>query len=903
MAGFSLKDCPAYDEWQIFLSEALRRKLANALERLSWHYGGAGTYETAIDYARRWLALDPLQEAAHRQLMALLDQSGQRAAALRQYQICQEVLADELGVEPSEETQNLYQQIQSNTLAVARDSRPRSNLPAQATPFIGREAELAELEALIEDSEVRLVTIVGPGGMGKTRLALAAAEGHLGSALFSDGIFFVDLAALNDPGLVVSATIEALGLRLQGADDAVVKAQLLDFLDQKRMLLLFDNCEHVLAGMDLAADILQSAPGVQVLATSRERLHLRLEQVYPIEGLDFPDWETPEDAVGYAAVRLFLQSATRNRPDFNLEGQADLNYLARICRLVAGMPLALELAASWVDVLPLSKIAAGLQGGLDLLETELRDMPDRHRSVRAAIDHSWGLLAEKERLAFARLSVFRGGFTRAAVRDVAGAGLGQLGRLVNKSFLKYDPGSDRYQVHELMRQYGAEKLSDVESLRTQHLNYFVGFAEQVEAGLEGPEPEKWVGPRNAEIDNVRTALDWAVESGRAQTGLKLGVAYGGYWGSHDFREGRQRLEQLLELPQAAEATQGKADAFNLAGWLAHQLGDFESGLGLSEESISIGREMGDMGKLSLGWALINKGFQLRYRDVATALHALEEGIAILQQLDESPQLCWGLTVRGYLAYLQGNTTQAYAFTNESLALARKNNYKLESCSSMLFLGMLLYNQGDYDSARTNLEEALLIEDSAGDNTWAVHQGLGAIALLQGDHLQSVAYFERALAEHRQRGSKMHIARSMSDLGIASGHLGDHSRAADLIHATLLLNQEVSSEHEIGICLLGAAGVQKSPRNGALLLGACWATLVAAGEVIQPIYQAEKERIEKAARADLGEDAYAAAYAEGQAMPMDQAIAMALADSDEWVDGSLTSFNWGLEESDSTSGTE
>ena len=354
-----------------------------------------------------------------------------------------------------------------------------NNLPLQPTPFIGRSGELAALNKLIADPDIRLVTIVGPGGMGKTRLALVVAEDVLTRGQFKHGVYFINLAPLSEVSHIVPAVADALNFPLQGGDGRSPQQQLIDYLRQKEMLLLFDNFEHLLDGVEFVANILQLASNVQILVTSRERLHLRTEQVYPIEGLEFPDWETPEDAETYTAVQLFLQSARRNQPDFALQDKDDLTYLARICRTVAGMPLALELAASWVDMLPLSEIADELQQGLDFLETDMRDMPERHRSIRAAIDYSWQKLDEKERDIFAKLSVFRGDFTREAAKALADANLRQLARLVSKSLLQGGGGKDgRYQIHELLRQYGAEKLEDSgeeTAVRERHSYYYCQF--------------------------------------------------------------------------------------------------------------------------------------------------------------------------------------------------------------------------------------------------------------------------------------------------------------------------------------------------------------------------------------------------------------------------------------------
>ncbi len=292
---------------------------------------------------------------------------------------------------------------------------------------------MAALEDLITDPEARLVTIVGPGGMGKTRLSLAIAEQYLGEDYFPNGVFFIALAPLRSTEHIVPTMADAFDFQLEGGGPGTrsPRQQILDYLRSKRMLLVLDNFEHLLAGVDLVSDILGAAPEVKILVTSRERLHLRPEQLFPIQGLEFPDWETPEDAANYTAIRLFIQSAQRVRPDFALRAD-DLTYLTRICRLVDGMPLGVELAAAWVDLLSLADIAAEIRQSLDFLETDLHDVPARHRSIRAIFDTSWGRLSQREQAAMAQLSVFRGGFTRPAAQQVAGANLRTLATPANR---------------------------------------------------------------------------------------------------------------------------------------------------------------------------------------------------------------------------------------------------------------------------------------------------------------------------------------------------------------------------------------------------------------------------------------------------------------------------------------
>ena len=423
------------------------------------------------------------------------------------------------------------------------------NLPPQPTPFIGREAELAALNDLIKNPEARLISIVGPGGMGKTRLALAVAEHLLRTSpplrnaslkrteggLFTNGVFFVSLAPLSSTEHIVPTMAEALGFQLEtGGQQRSPEQQLLDYLREKQMLIVMDNFEHLLDGVDIAANILERAPDVQILATSRERLYLHEEQIFAIQGLEFPDWETPEDAAEYTAVQLFIQSARRVRHDFKLAA-GDLTYLTRICRLVEGMPLGIELAASWVDTLSLADIAAEIQQSLDLLETDVRNVPERHRSIRAVFDYSWQRMSQTEREKFAQLSIFRGGFTRQAAQTITGASLRVLGTLTSKSHLQYNKAHDRYQIHELLRQYAAGRLAEWPpsgspqqgedrtaslppggtegglTVRDRHSAYYAEMLHQRQTVLKGPDQLTALAEIEADIENIRNAWDWAVQ--------------------------------------------------------------------------------------------------------------------------------------------------------------------------------------------------------------------------------------------------------------------------------------------------------------------------------------------------------------------------------------------------------
>jgi len=418
----------------------------------------------------------------------------------------------------------------------------------------------------------------------------------------------------------------------------------------------------------------------------------------------------------------------------------------------------------------------------------------------------------------------------------------------------------------------------------------VAYAEKVNAGVFGPEPETWVKRMLADIDNFRTGMDWAAESGQAQAGLYLGGTLHPYWIAFvNWREGRQRLERLLALPAAADHTLARALALEEAGNLACHMGDYETGSTFLEEGKAIGLELGEAGKLIVGWIRLDHAAFLESRDMAKSQQLNEEGIAILREVGEPWQLWLGLGRPGWMAIRQGNYAQARVAFSEQLTFVQKIGSRWLSGISMGDIGETLYHQGDYSTARLHLEESLSILQPLGDLRHRPLGALGAIALLQGDYQQAVAYFEERLAGHRQQGSKVYILRDLSDLGIATGHLGDQAQAAALLSEALSLAQDLTSTDDIAVCLLGVAGAQRQPRRAVRLLAAAQAAFEASGGIVEPLYRAESMYIEKAARAALGEAAFAIAYAEGKVLTVEQTVANTLADSDEWVDGSFNSW--------------
>lgn len=386
----------------------------------------------------------------------------------------------------------------------------KNNLPAQTTPFVGREAELSELSRLLDDPTIRLVTVLAPGGMGKTRLAIEAAERRLET--FPDGVFFVDLASLDDAHGIPMATAEALGFPLGQAGDAI--NMLGDYLSDKQLLLVMDNWEHLIDGASFVTQILKAAPQVQVLATSRARLAQQGESLFHLSGMDFPNWETPEDALEYAAIKLFMNSATRVLPSFELTPDK-LDYVARICRLVQGMPLGITLAAAWVSMLTPQEIADELQRDMDILADELGELPERQQSIRVVMQYAWDSMTEAEQNVFMKLALFRGGFTREAAQVITGANLRILMSLVNKSLIRRETDSGRYQIHELLRQFAEEQVNnspEADTIKGKFADYYANLLKDLTPDMIGGSRMDETHARiHTEIANIKQAWHWAVD--------------------------------------------------------------------------------------------------------------------------------------------------------------------------------------------------------------------------------------------------------------------------------------------------------------------------------------------------------------------------------------------------------
>ncbi|MFN2244626.1 MAG: tetratricopeptide repeat protein, partial [Anaerolineae bacterium] len=736
---FFLADADGFEEWAMLKRDWLQREATDALSLLADYRERRGEYKQAQQYAQRQVQMDPWREEAHRQLMRLLALTGRRSAALAQYEACRRALADELGVEPTVETQALYQTIlaEKPTGEGTTGTPAVYNLPSIGTAFVGREKELAEIADLLANPDCRLVTIFGPGGIGKTRLALQAAADHLGT--FSDGIAFVSLAPVETAAHVAPTVAAALGLSFHEGQDP--EEQLLGYLRRKELLLVLDNLEHILECADFLSAILQHTPGVVLLVTSRERLNVHEEWVYEIAGLTYPEDAIADVADGYSALDLFRQRAGQVDRHFVLS-EVEMPHVARICQLVEGMPLGIELAASWAGVQSCEEIAREIASSLDTLATRLRNVPERHRSLWATFEHSFQLLQEEEGQAFAHLSVFRGGFTPQAAAQVAGASPAILAALQDKSLIRRTP-PDRFDLHEMLRQYASAKLQDdpqaYKEARSRHARYFAAFLAQREDQLHVEGHKQALEEIAPEIENARQAWQDAVAQGWA------GVA--------------------------AQSLDGLYYFYTVRSW-------FREGIALLTLAIDRWREEPEQ-EVLFGRALARQGVFYRHTgQYDLARDGLEHSLEIFERLQMRSEQAFCLTTLAEIAWKQGRHEEALALAQKGLDLARECQDPHNEARALFILGGVRFRLGQIEQAKALFEKGLTVSQAHGNRrlSMAILNALGDLACHPGDYAEARAAFEACLALSREIDDPYNTAQYLNNLGTVLHHLEQYEEA-------------------------------------------------------------------------------------------------------------------------------
>jgi predicted ATPase/DNA-binding SARP family transcriptional activator/Tfp pilus assembly protein PilF len=812
---FYLSDSSLFEEWASLKREWLHREAVEALYHLANYYERRGDYDRARQYARRQVELEPWREEAHRQLMRLLALDRQRSAALAQYEACHRALATELGVEPTAETVTLYERIRAEEGLCPPATL--HNLPPSPTPLIGREAELAELAELLAAPDCRLVTLCGPGGIGKTRLALKTAADQVGA--FAHGVYFVPLAAVSSPDLIVPTIANALEFSFYGHEDT--KEQLLNYLREKEMLLVLDNLEHILEGSKLLAEMLHHAPGVVILATSRERLNLQEEWVHEVEELTYPTDEATKDLEGYSAVELFLQSAHRTEQRFALS-DLEAPYVVRICQMVGGIPLGVELAAAWVRVRSGREIAQEIERNLDILATRLRNVPERHQSIRATFEHSWRLLTQTEKDLLARLSIFRGGFRQEAATVVAGASPHTLSALLDKSLIRYI-SSDRYDMHGLLRQYAAEKLGanrqEYEKTQLKHARYFASFLERQKEHLKSTKQKQALQEIALEVENARQVWQLAVSRGWAQeVEQSLESLYHFYNIRCRSQEGIKLFAQAIDQWRG-DLTQtcvfGKV--LSRQGALYHQLGLYQQARTCLQQSLTVFKHLKMLGEQV--FCLVSLA------NVTRSQGQYEETEQLAQRsLNLSRQIgdCWGrafsLFLLGMVRYRAGDVDQAEALLEESLAISRESGNQRLIMSPLNGLGDIACHRGDYARAQAVFEECLALSHELGDQfNVSIHlNNLGTVLHVLNRYAEAQSFYQESLEICSKIGDQSGQAIALSNLGEVSYALGAPRDAQVFYQQGLAIGRNICDQWTIMACLnnLGEIGCALEDYEGA-----------------------------------------------------------------------------------------
>lgn len=795
LQGFHLRDARGFAEWQAAQADHWRRQALAWMQRLVDRYIAYSRYAEARMWAARILDLDPLDEAAHRQVMLIHARSGQRHAAIRQYQACRQVLQEELGLDPEPATEALYQRIRSMPA-----QRPHA-LPPCASALVGRATELAQVYEWLAASPSRLMSIVGPGGTGKTQLALAAgwrvAREFLGPC--DDGVFYLalvagDAAALADDAQILAEIAKTLGIALSGA--RALLDQVIEQLRDKEILLIVDNGELMGPSARLALGALaQHAPALRILVPSRERLKLREEQALDLAGLAYPS--LPARAVSaqmeqqlcdgipaHASVQLFLACADRIAGVRAFEEYERHNQLAigRICQIVQGLPLAIELATPWLRVRSPAEILRELAQTIDLLAADMPDLPERHRSIRAVFEYSWRLLAEREQRALANLAVFPDSFSAEAAEAIADVALPLLAALRDKSLLQSikAEAETRYALHPLLRRLALEKLqidSAIEAdLRARHARHFAAFAAQREGLLHGPQGAETLQALEREIENLRAGWGWAIATGDIETLGRYSIPL------HDFCAIRGWEIEGRRLFHAAGAA--------IREWTAREA--------YTEASVTAAaRALSCWGGLE---------YTLGDLDAAEGIFQQCRGLLTLIAAEDTPELLYIYKQLGLIAYQRGAYDKALEYLHFTLQIADECADAIKIGDTLLSISAVALAQGDWRRAEQALQRGMAVYHTLGSE-WGVGHMLrfaGMLALARDERAAARQQLQRSLAMMRKLGHRMGEALALDQLGML--YLAEHQldQSAATLQQGLAIFQELGLDPGItrALCHLG-----------------------------------------------------------------------------------------------------
>ncbi len=845
--GFYLPKCLAFEEWATVLREQLRLQVMDVLENLVLSFERQGELEQALAYARRMVVLDDLGEAGNAHIMRLLALLGKRDEALAQYMSFRQALAIQLGAEPSNKTRLLYQCLRNEQIGTAPES-----LPASLTPFIGRKTELNELWGWLRDPGRRLICILGQGGCGKTRLVLEAARRQ--RYYFRDGIYFVNLSALGAGSSLLAAIADGLGFTFRDFGDQ--KKQLLDYLRNKKLLLVLDSFEMVVKSAGLVAEILSASEGSKVLVTSRVRLNLSGEQIYPLEGMSFPPVNSKGQVLDYSSVELFLQAARRVKPGYQPD---HLVEVGRICRLVEGMPLSVLLASSWVAEFSTPEIAVQIERSYDFLSAGWADLPERQRSLRATYEYSWDLLSPVEQHNLMNLSVLRNPFSAHTAFEVAGASPQGLHALAGKSLLG-STVEGHYQMHDLVRQYSQEKLSIAgdgheRTARQRHAEYFLGMAAGWSSLFKGPGQIPILSQADKQIDDVKAAWDWACQQAEIDlltNGLEGLCLY--FELSARFKEGQgacpaaadgvagvdspqacslqallriwqsrfsrllgelepahRQWEEAIELVDRLASFGQDTRSLQAFIWLEAGKAIFTADLKMAREhlqrSVQLYRNVGDTWYLAA--ALADLGINLQHLgNYSEASEPLTECIAMRRVSGDRRGLAYALTWLAFNFSRVGSLEKCVSVMRESLSINQSFGDKASVADGLMWMGRLLVWQGQFEESFALLEQSLPLYHDLGDryNSTFAYTIIGLGKMLGGKYEQVEPYTQMAIELAKENGLGRETALSYWILGATALAQEKVQQAHQLVQESVNLYRQVGHQDELGWALAVQANI-------------------------------------------------------------------------------------------------
>ena len=795
LPGFFLSGTRTFEAWLEGERMRLRTSAVGAAWALSEEAERAESSVEAVSWARRAVTLSGQEEVGVQRLLQLLARVGDRAAAVRTYEAFARRIGADPGVEPSPATRALIEEIRGNRpqLVPAASSPSDVGLPPRpGSPLVGREPEIRRLQELLSDPHSRLITVTGPGGVGKTRLAvellLRVDSGD------SQGAWFVPLAGVVGPELVPAAVGHALGLAVGEGDPVGASRR---YLSRRTGILVLDNMEHLLDGVPFVAELLDGAPGLSVVATSREPLGLPGEWVLPLEGLDTSE-DDAEDPDSGGSVQLFANAARRMTGTLRLE-EEDRHTVARICRLVDGIPLAIELAAAWSRAMSLAEIEEEIQASRRFLARSFRGKPDRHGSLEATFERSWTLLDTRQQDVLSRLSILRGGIVRTAAHEVAGATLEDLAALVDKSLLRCLSGG-RYELLEVIREFAAEKLkedpgAEADALR-RHARYFARFLEGLRAGLAGPEKDDALALAAGEMDDLRAAWRTAC---RQRLLSALGPAADPLFTVYDcrgwYREAESAFGEALEGLTAPADAGGDPDRDRWAsvegrllarrGAALLRLGRGREAEPLLERALALATEVED--REEAAFALDRLSLVLCEKEsFEEAVQLQQEALRLRRTLDDPRQVATSLNNLGSLHYAMGRHREALGFLDECLALQRRLGDLTGEVISLQNLGQVALALGDGEAAEERLQASLTAARRLRHGVLTARSllGLGTLANAHRHPAEARRYFQPALARAMQIGAESLAAEAILGTASALGREGNVRDALELVGALL-----------------------------------------------------------------------------------------------------------------------